>query len=282
MNIIKCLKINYQKNFRGFASVINQLVLNCIMVEKKQIEPFYIIWTSPLYQDKEDYNLFDKIIYQPYYSPLSINGKKIILEEEKFITGIITPKKNGILYLPAIRDRKYISSILRKKIIFKPYLYKQVDKFYSKLCKKGVIGVHIRGSGHLDGGDLLFKKNVKLTNGIPLEEYTKKIDEVLAKTKIQQIILFTDNEYTINYMKNIYRDKIYFTNSKRSKGSKGEIHMNNNSNKFKLLEDICIDILLMCKVTHLIHGISNIINFVLCYNPTIQNYPVHSQKNMGK
>ena len=77
-------------------------------------------------------------------------------------------------------------------------------------------------------------------------------------------------------MKKIYGDKIFYTQTKRSNDFWGEIHLQENKNKFELLEGICIDILLMSKVNYLIHGLSNISNFVLCLNPKLKHSNVYS------
>jgi len=83
----------------------------------------------------------------------------------------------------------------------------------------------------------------------------------------------------IRRVKQVYGDKVITYNSTRSEF--GEMHADHSENNgkefpsFKLGLDVVVEAYLLSDVDFFVHGNSNVVNFVLCKSPNLQNHYVY-------
>ena len=102
-----------------------------------------------------------------------------------------------------------------------------------------------------------------------IDNFRVKIDPLLKKYKNAKIFISTDEENHINQFKNLYGERVIFTDSYRSK-SKKPIHLGTNNSrknhKYKLGLEVLIDSLLLSESDILICRKSNVTNAALLFN----------------
>ena len=264
----------------GFFSNINNAIRHIIYVDEFGENPFYIQWKSAFYQSNSGENLWNKLFDQPFFDKTSshYNEKKIIeLPKimEKYPRYITPLSKNKHMMIHPIK-KEYINSIIKKYIQFDKKYINLANNFLKNHKNKYKIGLHIRGSGHLHNGTKVYRKKFKMINKIPIPEYINHLERKIKEIKDNySIIIFTDNNYVINYFKEKYEIVTY--NSERANNFYGEIHVHTKNKKLKekLCEDIIVETIIMSQCDYLIHGMSNITNFVQCYNPKLNNKNIY-------
>lgn len=261
----------------GFGSIINQIIENLIKTEKGELSQFTIYWNHPIYSNDPNQNLWTTHFRQPFDS----YDKNIKIDKKQLETANIVPRSKGMLLPP--QNPTAVGKIINKYIKFKPHIHQKVNRFLNSIANgdKYKIGLHIRGSGRLDGGVKNMKNNYKLLNGVPIYDYEKQLQLIMSNNCNNVIVIFTDSNKIIEYFKNKYKN-IYAYDSDRSDDFKGEIHIRNNDNdkKNKILEDIVVEVMLMSKMNYLIHGNSNITNFVQCLNSNLDHYDIYTNQYM--
>ena len=259
----------------GFGSNINQVINSCILVDKKVIKPFYVIWNNNGYYNSD---IFQKYFAQPFYNFDNIQINEHYNKIGRHVTGYITPRYNVLnderpskqILLPP-DNRMYIKSIIDKYIRIDENIKNKAKVFLNKYSDKYKIGLHVRGTGRTHGGIPLMKLEREkeyyyLKN---IRNHVKEIDN-----DNYVIIIFTDNNYDLNYFKkNLNNIECY--DSIRSQGKRCENHTK-KMNNIKVFEDILIETEIMSEMDYLVHGNSNITNYVLCKNPYLKAYDIYN------
>jgi hypothetical protein len=154
-----------------------------------------------------------------------------------------------------IRNDAYV--VIKKYIALSDSITNVVDKFEKdNFCGK-MLGVHVRGT------DYGFHD---------LNKYIEAIDNILLN--YDKIYLATDNNETIDKMKQIYKDKIcyYETNLRSEKFIDKVVIFNegvvrNLDDKYKQGQDVLVEATLLSKCDHLICISSGVALSVLLMNP---------------
>ena len=263
----------------GLFSNINNAIRHIIYVDEFGENPFYIQWKSAFYQSNSGENLWNKLFNQPYFNESSSqydskNIKELPQIMEKYPRYITPINGNNLMINPIKKD--YVHSIIQKHIQFDKKYIDLASKFLKNHKNKYKIGLHIRGSGHLHNGTKVYRKKFKMINKIPIPEYINHLEKKIKEIEGEYtIIIFTDNNFVINYFKERYDIVTY--NSERADNFYGEVHVHTKNKKLKekLCEDIIVETLIMSQCDYLIHGMSNITNFVQCYNPKLNNKNIY-------
>jgi hypothetical protein len=174
----------------------------------------------------------------------------------------------GPMLLPTDRDlgHKLIAQYIRPKEpirhIIANYRQAHFDSY--------IIGLHLRGPGRLHGGTRQLKKRYALKNGVPFQLYFTQVDRVLRSKPDAKIFVCSDSQMVIDECQQRYGDKILTYNSTRA--AAGEMHQAyvDKYSGYKLGEDMIIEAYLLGATDYLIHGNSNVSNFVLCFNPKLE------------
>jgi hypothetical protein len=263
----------------GLFSNINNAIRHIIYVNEFGENPFYIQWKSAFYQSNSGENLWNKLFNQPFFNESSSqydskNIKELPQIIEKYPRYITPINGNNLMINPIKKD--YVHSIIQKHIQFDKKYIDLASKFLKNHKNKYKIGLHIRGSGHLHNGTKVYRKKFKMINKIPIPEYINHLEKKIKEIEGEYtIIIFTDNNFVINYFKERYDIVTY--DSERADNFYGEVHVHTKNKKLKekLCEDIIVETLIMSQCDYLIHGMSNITNFVQCYNPKLNNKNIY-------
>ena len=255
----------------GFGSNINQVINSCIYVELNKQEPFYVIWNNNCYLKKDIFKLY---FDQPFFKSENIEINKNMNLIKNYFYGYITPRDKSNLELSKCvllppSDRFLINNIINKYIKINNKIINIKNNFLSEYSSVYKIGIHIRGTGRIKHlGDLKCKEQIEFYY---LQEILNHIFEI---KKNYVIIIFTDNKFSLNYFINIFKNIKYY-NSNRTDDNIGEIHLKNKD--IKTFEDILVETEIMSSMDYLIHGNSNITNYVLCKNPYLKSYDIYNK-----
>lgn len=272
---VKLLKL---KNGGIFFNV--NKVIDFIYRAKKENYKFVIDWGDSCYKDGsmegDPWNYYFEDCFEPV-SKYNIHNLKIANRPGfRPENNIIRPHTGEYLLLP--KNRYLVHQYISKYIKLKPHLTKIINEFKKENFNEHIIGLHLRGPGRIDGGVPKLREKYNLKNDVPFDLYFKCVDTQLKKHPEAKILLCSDSQMVINECKNKYKDKIIIYKASRSEY--GEMHNNIHQNakdankgltfsNYKLGEDVIVEAYLLSAANFLIHGNSNVSNFVLCNNPNL-------------
>jgi hypothetical protein len=152
---------------------------------------------------------------------------------------------------PTRTAESLLQYLLKNYLFLKPSIQAEVDEFAKKNFVGSVIGVHIRYTDNLKDGKL-----------IPLGEYPKKLDKLLAENPNATIFLSTDNEDVYKILKEKYPSVI--STNKFYSNKNGEpvaIHSGYGcKDKLQMGKEALIDMFLLSKCDYLVY--SSVSSFV--------------------
>ena len=137
-----------------------------------------------------------------------------------------------------------------------------------------VIGLHIRGPGRVVGVRDR-SKEVATTEGLGLPSYFRAVDAALLTRQRARIFACSDSSLVIDAIAERYGDRVITYDASRSEF--GEMHANHPSNAglsfspYKLGLDVLVEAYCLSGTDFFIHGNSNLANFVVCRNPTLEH-----------
>lgn len=258
---------------RGMFSIVNDLVDHLYVADTQGYE-LNAKWLGSPY--KTDVTT-DEDAFSYYFEPF------FKLDEDVKVVGmkrsfafrrgnLITPRNKG---LGQPKDRHVVSEIIAKYIKPKPKVSELIQNFADENFDGYVIGLHIRGRGRLDGGVKHLKNSYELVDGVPYGLYFNKLDELTKNVGECKIFLCSDSQVVVDYCKNAYGERIITYDATRS--DKGEMHRSRKykDQKYKLGEDVIVEAYLLSMCNYLIHGSSNVTNYVLCKNHKLENYYIY-------
>jgi hypothetical protein len=266
-------------------SVVNELIDHFYVGDLKgyKIKPR---WKKSPYKSAEHGDDVFSYYFEPLYIP-NENDVEIgrVGKHARRKGNLITPTENGYMDQPKSRD--VVQKIIEKYFKLKKHIIEKIDDFEKNNFKNNkILGVHLRSGDILTcsyhplnsvGVDDKLKQTAVLHNGVPYDLYFEEVDRYLNSNKNALIFLCSDSTDVIKQCKKKYGSKIITYDSIRS--DFGETHHDSkfSNMKYKLGEDILIEAYLLCKVDYLIHGMSNVTNFVLCNNSKLKNHFIYSK-----
>ena len=193
------------------------------------------------------------------------NLSKIKLDE-------VYKSKNVIFSENYLDTRKYINlksldkfrKIVKKKIKIKRNILNNVNQIYKhKFKNKKIIGLHLRGS------------DMKITPNHPLPPTLKQTIEIIDNLLLdnyKKIFLVTEEYEYFSNLKKIYKNKLIYLNSFRTKDSKIFSHDNMRVlHRYKLGKEILIETLLLSKCDILVASKTNVILSALIFSSKKKN-----------
>ncbi|MBV7379032.1 hypothetical protein [Maritimibacter dapengensis] len=165
-------------------------------------------------------------------------------------------------------DRHAAGAILHRFIRPNALTRATVEDFADTFFKGPVIGLHMRGPGRNHGGADRMRALLDDTQPVPFKHYFAAVDAVLADQPDAQVFACSDSAMVIERCRAQYGDRLITYPSTRS--DFGEMHDSHPENEgmrfstFKLGLDIVAEAHLLARCAHLVHGNSNVSNYVLC------------------
>ena len=268
-------EVEFAHKGRGMFSIVNDLV-DHLYVASAEGYKLQLNWIgSPYKSEDNDDNAFD-YYFENFFN---IDDTDVVLGKKPsyaFRKGnCITPRNRG---LGQPINREQVADVIDNYIKLKSHVSQKIDEFVKTNFEGYVIGLHIRGRGRRDGGSDKLRKTFDLVDGVPYDAYFAKVNELLEQNATAKIFLCSDSQIVIDFCKDIYGDRIVTYSATRSAG--GEMHRDRKFNdmKYKLGEDVLIEAYLLSMTDYLIHGNSNVTNFVLCKNSKLKNFYIYGEE----
>jgi len=195
---------------------------------------------------------------------------------------IITPRTQDGNCVPLLlpRDRLLPHGIIKRYLFIKPSLQKHISEFRHEHFQKHTIGLHIRGPGRSDGGAPQMRSRFLCENGVPFAQYYKFVDQHMVSHPEARIFICSDSAYVVQKVERRYGKSVFHYPATRS--SFGEMHNSHHPEnkgksfpKYKLGKDVISEAYLLSHTDHLIHGNSNVVNFILSKNPLLPHTYVY-------
>tara|TARA_Y100001933_G_scaffold265198_1_gene336825 strand:- start:9747 stop:10598 length:852 start_codon:yes stop_codon:yes gene_type:complete len=260
--------------YRGMFSVINELLEIFYRADSDKIN-FLPVWNISPYSIDWKENTFE------YYFENNKDKKNgnyenlptSLLSDEKIRVGSYNPKTT--IEQKYKKTRELFSKIIKDNLHLKTEILNKINLFKANNFSEIVIGLHIRGQGGIDGVGKLRKIVTGSKNKVPFDLYFDKVNELLKLHPNAKVFVCSDSSTVKNYCIKQYKDRIITYNSTTSRT--GEMHRRAKFTKYKkkLGEDIIIEAYLMAMTNYLIHGNSNVTNFVLCKNYELESFNVY-------
>jgi hypothetical protein len=149
------------------------------------------------------------------------------------------------------RQRMICADLVERYIRIQPQLSVRIEEFHRQyLAGRFVIGVHYRGTD----------KIVEATPA-PYENYQRSLDHQVTIAPSARIFVATDCELFLDWLKNRYGDRVVCINAIRSRDGK-PVHFGCPQSG----ADAVVDVVLLSRAHHFIHGESNVSAAVLVFN----------------
>ncbi|KYZ78190.1 hypothetical protein AXX12_01200 [Anaerosporomusa subterranea] len=141
--------------------------------------------------------------------------------------------------------------IINKYIKLQPYLATRIQEFYEQHMRgHNLIAVHVRGGDRTESVIKLRENN---------EEYFRAIDQICSVYPAMQLFLLTDSEFILNEFKQVYGDRVLYTECTRAVGSYGVHYLARNENdKQAMAMETVVDVYLAAKCDYFIGCNSNV------------------------
>tara|TARA_Y100000034_G_C6869025_1_gene396455 strand:+ start:324 stop:1313 length:990 start_codon:yes stop_codon:yes gene_type:complete len=193
------------------------------------------------------------------------------------------PPKN-CLANPTKECRLFVNGLIKKYIKLNPCVEEKIERFYSEYMKnEEVIGVHVRGCADQKGAQ----------GSKPLLRYVKCIEEYVRKYPKIKILVATDSNRSLNYIKKHFGESVIAYDAIRSDTDElwsyrtlGKIRIRLTRGKMlrgaKAGEDVLIESILLSKCRCFFHGWSNVASSVYFFNPNVRTVFVLKYKGKNR
>jgi hypothetical protein len=201
-----------------------------------------------MYRTQEIDNVWDYYFEQPHTEVMP--SKEDIISE----VGLLDDPSSEFrdIYMPEElyepRRAEY-NSIIQKNVRLLPHVSEKIDDFYNNNFKdKKILGIHCRGTDHPDK--------------LPMDYYVKHIKQYVDD--YDAIFITSDEKYRVDYIKNIFGDKVIEYPTFRSI-SELPLHYQNNHgwSRYYLGEEVIIEAYLLSKTNMLLCCTSSNVNYYI-------------------
>lgn len=272
----------------GMFSNVNEVIQQLYMAEQDKYL-FVIDWSQSCYRDparKIDpwcyyfEECFPDIEDVPSELELLPCGVPIVCSRKNIITPRLVNGNCSPLLLPKNRDLPHW--LIQRYIHVKPHIQKIINSFAEEQLYGHMLGLHIRGPGRIDGGAPGLRSRFPGKRGVPFGQYFKFVDSYLLDHPGARIFASSDSAFVMREIEREYGGMVISYPSTRSEF--GEMHdprhpanMGVKYPAYKLGEDVLVEAYLLAKMDFFVHGNSNVVNFVLCANPSLEHEYVYKE-----
>ena len=163
-----------------------------------------------------------------------------------------------------------------------PEIAASINEFRAKHFRGNkVLGLHLRGLGRDASPAGALRRSSVGRGVIDYDKFVAPVDEYLGKNPDTLVFACSDSQDVIDHLSDRYGSKLLTTSAVRS--GFGELHCRAGCkanqgfefSKYQLGLDVLLDAYLLAEVDYLVHGSSNVTNYVLCLNPSLSSYYVY-------
>ncbi len=259
----------------GLFSVVNRVLGRCLH-NATAGRLTRVDWYNSLYANAE-VNAWEIILKQPYTigqwevsltkasdgtSPERIIGPRVICKEwgSEFCNSLMLP--------PLLPDATSCTEFFAPL----PQILSEIALLSSQLDIEECVGVHMRGPGRNQGSVRHMNSHFPLVNGMPFAAFAQVLDAMPASTRL---FVCSDAAVAIGLFKSRYGRRVVTTASDLPR--EGEAHEAGEYKRLgdRLIKDALIDALLLSQCKHLLHGNSNVTNFIQAYRPTLSHTDIY-------
>jgi hypothetical protein len=271
----------------GMFSNVNEVVQQLYLAEREGYR-FVIDWTNSCYADPAEVrDPWEYYFEQPFSGcdqdatdlPLLPGGQPVACAKHNIITPREIDGECAPLLLPT--DRVLPHRIISRYLRLQPRVTELVESFAGMNDMDDFIGLHIRGAGRIHGGVPRLREHLPKNRGVPLSTYFSQVDAAMDELRCEKLFVASDSEFVISECRARYQDRIICFPSQRS--DFGEMHVAGKPENRGLSFDkpglgleVLVEALLLAKSRLFVHGNSNLVNFVLCFNAALKHRDVYA------
>lgn len=164
-------------------------------------------------------------------------------------------------------QRQEYASIVERRIRVKSEVLGKLNPELVEALSSGATAVHYRGT---DKSTESPRQQV--------HEYYEALEHRVDPS--HKLFAATDDARFLEWMKGTYGDRILYTPAARSRDQR-PLHLELNRGP-QQAEECLLDVLLMAKCQHLVHGNSSVTNGVLAFNPAMSHDALHRRSESEK
>jgi hypothetical protein len=278
-------QLNLRPGPSGMFSNVNEVIEHLRRAEDGGYQ-FRLSWIKSCYRDPEMLGDPWAYYFEPCFPdlypmlsegsdlPILPTGPTVACSKDNIITPRIKEGECDPLLLP--RDRNAAHTYIHRYLKLKPAVRAEIDRFTRDHFKGPVVAAHIRGPGRFHGGAANLRRRAGAEGDVPYHLYFGAINQALKTRTTARIFVCSDSSEVIERAHLEFGDRVLTYTASRSKfGEMHDVnHIENNGLKFspyKLGLDVLVEAYLMTRCDFLVHGNSNVANFILCAAPAIDH-----------
>lgn len=258
---------------QGFFAEFIGVLQNISWCERKGKQPVAYWDEKSKYHEAGGFNGVDNA-WEYYFEPVSgaryKHGDKIYRKYQEPDGRRIPYDNSGYIE----NSRVAMNSIIMRYIKIKPYVLDEVNDFYNKNMKNGIIiGIHLRGTDKVSEASPI-KPMSAINKAKEFAELAKK----LAPEKTVKFLVASDDQRLIDFAKkNLPEIVINYEASSRSVNGKPPHFAYEGIQKPKgffacLGRDVLVEALLLAQCDFFVHTRSNVATGVLFFNSDLQHF----------
>ena len=201
---------------------------------------------------------------------------------------VVAPRGRDINFLMPPKDRALAKTFIDRHLRLGDRVAARLDAAEKALLAgKRTIGLHVRGPGRRAGG---ISRHIVAMQwkwpGVrvpPYRAYFAKLDQLLRGGQFDQILICTDSLSVRERFVTRYGQRLVWLDA--SLTPEGEMHARPTTHRFskqKLGDDAIVEAYLLSRTQFLLHGNSNLTNFVLCNSPELPSHDVYRRYYDGR
>jgi hypothetical protein len=157
-------------------------------------------------------------------------------------------------------QRQEYASIVERRIRVKSEVLRKLDTMLVEALTGGATAVHYRGTD----------KSCESPRQ-PVHDYYDALQHRVDPS--HKLFVATDDASFLKWIVGTYGDRVLYTQAARSQ-DQSALHLGPHRGP-QQAEECLLDVLLMAKCGHLVHGNSSVTNGVLAFNPTMTHDALH-------
>jgi hypothetical protein len=272
----------------GMFSNVNQFLESVRRCDDQ--DRLFVDWRRSRYADVPDVHTFSDFFDWPRadvgkletgeYRPLPAHTHGADL--------VVAPRGRDINFLMPPRDRAGVKRLIDRHLRLGDRVATRLEEATQRLLAgRRTIGLHVRGPGRRAGG---ISRHIVAMQwkwpGVrvpPYRAYFAKLDELWRSEMFDQILICTDSSAVRERFARRYGQRLVWLDA--SLTSEGEMHARPSTHRFskqKLGDDAIVEAYLLAGTQFLVHGNSNLTNFVLCDAPELPSHDVYQRYYDGR
>jgi len=258
--------IRVKLSMDGMCSNLNRLLNVCDYAKGwAEVVPW---WPRSLYGNWRDFFRVRKSSHGQFDEDIDVRESRWMKEVN--LTSRWFKTLSGYMILADPKDRQRAEELAWVNILPRKYINQMVKQALEYLPQPAV-GLHLRSHSFGHAGAPQLNRLLGFGNP-PYEAYFSAIDGLDSHLFIW---LATDSQAVVDRMKERYGSRVRLLSI--CVNQKGEPHINGGYPPIIKGTDILTDVFLLAKCKYFIHGVSNVSNFILCWNSKLPHTNIYGE-----